>query len=59
MAGYGWESTPGDRWRMKIFIYGLGFTTGVTARDNSELHPSSGSTAIRLRGLWPGCNFGD
>ena len=49
IAGYGWEST----WRPladENFHLGLGFTAGVTAL---ELHPSSGSTAIGLCGVWP------
>ena len=30
---------PGDRWRMKNFHLGLGFTAGVTARDNWNYIP--------------------
>lgn len=51
IAGYGWEST----WRPladENFHLGLGFTAGVTARDNWNYIPL-GSTAIGLRGLWP------
>lgn len=35
------------------FHLGLGFTAGVTARDNWNYIPLPVSTAIGLRGLWP------